>query len=90
MILHIYATRNKKSGQFGKLDLQIMDKKQAIESYSVSVLEADEKSKILLNELDLYHIGTYDTATGKVEENTPELLIDLGAVSYGKQEDKKD
>lgn len=83
MILNVYATRNKKSGQFGKLDLQIMDKKQAVESYSISALEADEKSKILLKELDLYHVGTYDTATGKITGNDPELLLDLGAVSYG-------
>lgn len=88
MILNVYATRNKKSGQFGKIDLQIMDKKTAIESYSISVLEADEKSKILLAELDLYYLGTYDTATGLIDDNKPELLIDLGAVSYGK--DKKD
>lgn len=87
MKLEIYATRNKKSGQYGKLDLNVMNEKQAKESYTISALEADEKSKVLLNELDLYHLGSYDTETGAITSITPVHLLDLGAVKYGKSEE---
>lgn len=83
MILEIYCTRNKKSGQFGKFDLQPFDEKVAIENYSVAYLEATDDNKLLLKELDLYHVGSYDTATGKIAVIDPVLLLDLGAVTYG-------
>ena len=86
MIYQVYVTRNKKSGQFGKLDLQPFDEKAAIENYSCAYLEATEESKTLLKELDLYHIGSYDTMTGVLAPITPVLLIDLGAVTYGRKE----
>lgn len=89
MILEIYCTRNKKSGQFGKLDLQPFEEKVAIENYSIAYLEATEESKLLLKELDLYHIGSYDTATGKVLAIEPVLLLDLGAVVYGGNKEEK-
>lgn len=89
MILEIYATRNKKSGQFGKLDLQPFDEKVAIENYSVAYLEATEESKLLLKELDLYHLGHYDTETGIIDKVDPVLLLDLGAVTYGGKKDDK-
>lgn len=88
MTLQVYATRNKKSGQFGKLDLQPFEEKVAIENYSTAYLEASEQSKVLLKELDLYHLGEYDTATGKLIAIEPVLLLDLGAVVYGGQDSK--
>lgn len=88
MILQVYATRNKKSGQFGKLDLQPYEDKVAIENYSTAYLEATEQSQTLLKELDLYHLGEYDTTTGKLKAIDPVLLLDLGAVTYGGKDSK--
>lgn len=86
MTLEIYATRNKKSGQYGKPDFNVMNEKQAKENYTIAALEADEKSKILLAELDLYHLGSYDTETGAIVSIEPVHLLDLGAVKYGGKE----
>ena len=84
MTLHLYATRNKKSGQYGKITAEVMDEKQAIESYSVSKLEAPKDQQVYLDELELYCLGTYDSATGKIDAGDPIFLLDLGAVEYGK------
>ena len=40
MNLYLYATKNKKSGQYGQIKAEIMDNDQAKESYSISKLEA--------------------------------------------------
>lgn len=87
MILTVLATRNKKSGQFGRFDLSPhQEAKPIIEQYSVAVLEADEKNLVLLKELELYCLGTFDTATGVIASKEPEFLLDLGAVTYGGKE----
>lgn len=88
MILNLYVTRNKKSGQYGQIRGELMSQEQAKESYSISKLEAPADQSKLLDELDLYCLGTYDTATGKISACEPVFLLDLGAVSYGNR--KKD
>lgn len=89
MMLTILCTRNKKSGQYGRFDFSASQDVEAIkESYATAVLEADEKSLILLKELDLYILGTFETATGVIESKEPEFLLDLGAITYGGKEDK--
>lgn len=89
MILNVYATRNKKSGQFSaKVDLQVLDEKQAIENYSVAKLEATKEMQVLYGELELYRLGSYDTETGKLMPVEPIFLLDLGAVKYnGRKEE---
>lgn len=89
MILNVYATRNKKSGQFSaRIDLQVFDEKQAIENYSVAKLEATKEMQVLYDELELYRLGSYDTETGKLVPVDPIFLLDLAAVKYhGRKEE---
>ena len=89
MILNVYATRNKKSGQFSaKIDIQIFDEKEAIENYSVAKLEATKEMQVLFDELELYRLGSYDTETGKLMPVDPIFLLDLAAVKYnGRKEE---
>lgn len=86
MILHVYATKNKKSGQFGKPDVQVMDHEQIKESYACSFLEAPEDQKVYLRELEVYSLGTYDTSSGVVSGEVV-YLMDLGVLD-GKEENK--
>ena len=80
MMLHVYCTRNKKSGQYGKIALESLDKDAIKESYTCSCLEAPEDQKILLSELEAYYLGEYDTKTGHIKSVEPEFLMDLGSV----------
>lgn len=88
MIMHLYSSRNKKSGQFGKLTTELYEPSQIVQLYANSVKEASDNDKIYLRELDIYHVGTLDTETGSI---TPlnEFLVDvstlLGEVSHGKE-----
>ena len=79
MMLNVYATRNKKSGQYGKPDVQVMSEEQIKESYTCSFLEAPEEQKLLLRELEVYKLGTYDTETGVIAAEVS-YLMDLGAI----------
>ena len=85
MKLYLYVTKNKKSGQYGQIKAEIMDNDQAKESYSISKLEAPVDQQKYLNELELYCLGSYDTASGQIVSNDPVFLLDLGAVTYGKE-----
>ena len=87
MILNLYVTRNKKSGQFGQIRGEIFSQEQAKESYATSKLEAPADQSKLLEELEVYHLGTYDTATGKIDACEPVFLLDLGAVQYGNKKE---
>lgn len=88
MIMQVLATKNKKSGQFGRFDLSVLSEdKDIIQQYSIAVLEADEKSLVLLKELELYKLGTFDTDTGLIDSTSPQFLLDLGSVSYGGKKD---
>lgn len=80
MKLNLYATRNKKSGQYGKIAVEVLDSKQIVESYACSFKEAPEDQKILLKELEVYKLGEYDSATGVIVAVTPEFLLDLGSI----------
>lgn len=84
MNLYLYATKNKKSGQYGQIKAEVMNNDQAKESYSISKLEAPSDQQKYLDELELYFLGTYDTASGQIVANDPVFLLDLGAVTYGK------
>lgn len=84
MTFEVYSTRNKKSGVFGKLDMQLFTEEQAIENYSTAYLEAGKENQILFAELELYHLGTYDTLTGAIKGfDKPVFLLDLGAIDHG-------
>ena len=85
MKMYLYVTKNKKSGQYGQIKAEIMDNDQAKESYSISKLEAPVDQQKYLDELELYCLGTYDTASGEIVANNPVFLLDLGAVIYGKE-----
>lgn len=80
MILKLYATRNKKSGQYGKIAAEILDPKEIVESYSCSFMEAPADQKVYLKELEVYQLGEYDTLTGKIVALVPEFLLDLGTI----------
>ena len=82
MKLYIYATRNKKSGFYSKLSAEALDEDRAIEAYGRSAMEADDKAKILLQELELYLIGEYDDATGTISPVAPKFLLDLGVMCH--------
>lgn len=86
MICNLYATRNKKSGCYSKVSGEVLNKEQAAEAYARSAQEADDKAKILLAELELYYLGTYDDKTGNISPVVPEFVLDLGAVINGGQE----
>lgn len=85
MKMYLYVTKNKKSGQYGQVKAEIMDNDQAKESYSISKLEAPVDQQKYLDELELYCLGTYDTSSGVIVANDPVFLLDLGAVTYGKE-----
>lgn len=84
MILNVYATKNKKSGQFGKPDVQVMNHEQIKESYTCSFLEAPENQKVLLRELEVYCLGTFNTDTGIIVAEIT-YLMDFGGLD-GKEE----
>lgn len=80
MKLSIYATRNKKSGQYGKPSVEVMASEQIKESYTCSFLEAPEDQKKYLRELEVYKLGEYDSTTGEIVAATPEFIMDLGSI----------
>lgn len=66
MTSYLYCSRNKKSGQFGKINSEIYTKEQIGQLYAASVKEASENDKIYLRELELYCLGTLDTESGEI------------------------
>ena len=83
MIVYLYATRNKKSGAYSKVTGEALEKERATESYARAAMEASDESKLLLQELELYFLGTYDDKTGSICPVMPEFLLDLGSVIHG-------
>lgn len=79
MIKYIYATKNKKSGNFNMPTLHDFPKENAAEVFSISAKETPEQGKEAVKELEVYYLGTFDTKTAKVEQEIG-YLIDLGAV----------
>lgn len=82
MIYYLYASKNKKSGHFGKISSEIMTPEQIASMYVVSAKEASDNEKVLLKELEVYCLGTVDTATGVIV-NKVDYLLDIGAVLEG-------
>lgn len=78
MTLYLYATKNKKSGNFGKPSGEIYEPEQAKAFYNISVKETPKEQAKLMCELELYYLGTLDTETGIIT-NKVEFLMDLGA-----------
>lgn len=85
MIMYLYATKNKKSGNFGKVSTEVYEPEKAVVIYSTSAKEAHEKEKVYLAELDLYTLGTIDTQTGVITSKV-EFLFDIGTVYVGNEE----
>lgn len=89
MIMYLYSSRNRKSGQYGKLTTELYNADQIKELYAVSVKEAQESERVYLRELEVYCVGTLDTETGLIiPQNT--FILDvgslLGSVEHGKEE----
>ena len=78
MIKYIYASRNKKSGNFNTPMLHDFPKESASEAFAISAKEAPKESRC--DELEIYYIGTFDTKTGEIKQEQ-EFLIDLGSVN---------
>lgn len=84
MTKYVYASKNKLSGNFNMPTLHDFTKDNAVEQFSVSVLENRTEQ---IKELEMYYLGTFDTKTGEFVQDI-EFLVDLGAVlNGGKQEE---
>ena len=79
---YLYCSRNKKSGQFGKINCEIYTKDQIIQLYAASVKEASENDKVYLRELEVYCLGSLETETGEI---TPEktFILDVATLLPG-------
>ena len=82
MTTYIYATKNKKSGDFGKVSSEIYKPEQITDLYVNSVKEAPDDKRVFLEELEVYCLGSLDTKTGVIS-GSPQFLIDLGSVVHG-------
>lgn len=92
MIYYLYASKNKKSGHFGKISSEILTGEQILQLYANSALEAKENEQAYLKELEVYCLGTVDTETGIITSKV-EYLLDIGSViegaKHGKEEAKQ-
>lgn len=79
MIKYVYATKNKKSGNFHDPSFEVFPKDNAAEVYTVSAKEAPVQNHEVLKENEVYYIGTFDTKTGVLTPDI-EFIIDLGSV----------
>ena len=85
MIKYVYGFRNKLSGNFGDPRYEVLEKDDAVEAYTISAKEASQESKVLMKELELYYLGTFDTKTGKAELVDPESLLAFDGIINGEQ-----
>lgn len=81
MTCYLYATKNKKSGDFGKISTELYNRDQIKDLYINSVKEMPKDKQSLMSELELYSVGFIDTKTGVVTPQV-EFLLDLGCVVY--------
>lgn len=79
MIKTIFATKNKKSGNFNIPMFYDFPKENAAEVFTISAQETPEQGKEAVKELEVYYLGTLDTKTGVIVSE-PEYIIDLGSV----------
>lgn len=94
MITYLYCSRNKKSGQFGKINCEIYTKDQIAQLYAASVKEASDDHKVYLRELEVYCLGSLDTETGDIKPERTFILdvatlLPGGVNDVGKEESVK-
>ena len=86
MIMYLYASKNKKSGQFGKLTTELYTKDQISQLYATSVKEAAENERVYLRELEVFCLGQLNTETGEiVPERT--FVLDVATLIPGGEND---
>lgn len=87
MILYLYASRNKKSGQFGKqVTCELYEKDQISQLYAASVKEASENDKVYLRELEVYCLGLLNTETGDIKPEKT-FILDVATLLPGGEGD---
>lgn len=79
MIKTIFATKNKKSGNFNAPMFYDFPKENAAEVFTISAKETPAQGKEAVKELEVYYLGTLDTKTGVIVSEI-EYIIDLGSV----------
>lgn len=84
MIKYIYASKNKLSGNFNTPMLHDFPEEAASEAFAISAQEAPKESRV--SELEIYYLGTFDTKSGEIKQET-KFLLDLGSVINGKETD---
>ena len=84
MIKYVFATRNKKSGNYNLPQFYDFQKENAAEVFTISAKETPASGIEAIKELEVYYIGTFDTKTGVLETDI-DFIIDLGSVIDGKQ-----
>ena len=75
MTKYVYATKNLKSGNFNKPDLQDFPPENAREVYEVSFKEAPVEQKGFIKELEIYYLGEFDTKTGKFDQEKMTFIV---------------
>lgn len=81
MIKYVYASRNKKSGQYSDPAYHLFNKEDAVEVWTASAKETPDEMKERVKEVEMYYIGEFDTKTGLIKcVDEPEFIIDLGSV----------
>lgn len=84
MILNGYCYYNRKIGAFTAPQFLQFSKEQKIEGDQRAFLLAEEKDKVLYEEMELHHIGTFDDVSGELKVHKPEFLCNF-ASSKGKK-----
>jgi hypothetical protein len=86
MIKTIFATKNKKSGNFNAPMFYDFPKENAAEVFTISAKETPDQGVEAVKELEVYYLGTLDTKTGAIVSEI-EYIIDLGSVltDHGKE-----
>lgn len=82
MMTYLYCSRNKKSGQFGKINCEIYTKEQIGELYAASVKEASDNDKVYLRELEVYCLGSLNTETGDIKTEKT-FILDVATLLPG-------
>lgn len=71
--MKMYAIRDRATDQYLQ-PMFLLAHGQAIRTFSDDINKADSPAGQHPEDYDLYYIGTYDTDTGKVEENEPQQI----------------
>lgn len=86
MIKQVFATKNKKSGNFNVPQFYDFPKENAAEVFTISAKETPKEGLEAVKELEVYYLGTLDTKTGVIVSEV-EYILDLGAVVDGQETD---